>query len=101
MSVAVDEATRQKVRAIIGYIADHDHARAEEHLINLLATIADGCARITRNAIVRFELSCRGCNQKLIELTQTTEVIAGQYAPALVYSGGSRSTRLPASQTTE
>lgn len=88
MSVAVDDSTRVKIRQIIEWIAEHNHAAAEEHLTSLLASIADGSARVSKKAMVRFELSCRGCSKELIKLTQEAEVIAGQNAPTLVYSGG-------------
>ena len=88
MSVVVDDSTRLKIRQIVEYIAGHNHALAEEHLISLLASIADGSARISKKAMVRFELTCRGCAKSLIRLQQEAEVIAGQNAPTLVYTGG-------------
>src|SRR5687768_2937777 len=88
MSLELSKKTKQDVRNLVEYFRTHEAAAGEAVLTQTILNLAANLKTIRLTAAVRFTATCRGCGKELLNISETTDVLAGVGAPVLVYSTG-------------
>lgn len=82
----LDPCSLGRLREVAEYFSNHNPPAAIELLKEIVQTVAASSV-VAKPAMIRFELTCRGCGKTFFNQTETIEVRAGHAAPTLVLRG--------------